>query len=113
MDIATALDAPIEVRRLLKSYDSSALRWEDLNDRYAIIREILVRGDNGARRWLRRVLPRREVREIVRQYAGAGCSEPDRARLRRALALTTVDLPTRPYVGLRPKVGDRGTQRRP
>ena len=97
--IVTASDAPVEVRRLLKSYDTAALRWSDPTDRYEIVREILVRGDDEARRWLRRVLRRGEVRELIRLNRGAGCSEPQRAKLRRELRLTTDDIPTRPYLG--------------
>jgi hypothetical protein len=44
------------VRRLLKSYDPDALRWEDLNDRHAIACEVVLRGDDEARRWLGRLL---------------------------------------------------------
>jgi hypothetical protein len=99
--IVTARDAPVEVRRLLKSYDHSALRWAEPNDRYVIVREIIVRGDDGAKRWLRSVLRRDQVRELVRQYHGAGCSEPQRAKLRSELRLTVDDIPTRPYLGLR------------
>ena len=100
-EIITASDAPVEVRRLLKSYDPAALRWADPTDRYEIVREILVRGDDEARRWLRRVLRRDEVRELIRLNRGAGCSEPQRAKLRRELRLTTNDIPIRPYLGFK------------
>jgi hypothetical protein len=99
--ITTGEDAPIEVRRLLKSYEPSALRWARSDDRYVIVRAILVRGDDRAQRWLRSVLRRDQVRELVRQYGGAGSSEPERARLRRALRLTLEDIPARPYLGFR------------
>lgn len=97
----TAADAPLAVRRLLKSYDPAALRWENRNDRHAIVREIVLRGDPVARRWLGRRLSRDEVRKLVRAYRGAGCAEPDRQLLRRKLALTTADIPIRPYIGFR------------
>ncbi len=97
----TAADAPLAVRRLLKSYDPAALRWENRSDRYAIVREILVRGDSVARRWLSRRLSRDEVRKLVRANRGAGCAEPDRQLLRRKLELTTTDIPVRPYIGFR------------
>ncbi len=97
--IVTGLDAPETVRRLLKTYDPSDLIWERPDDRYAIVREILVRGEDKARRWLRMILRRSEVRELVRQYRGAGCSEPERRKLRNELALTSDDIPVRPYLG--------------
>lgn len=43
--ITNAADAPEAVRRLLKTYDPSALVWTRPDDRYAIVCEILVRGD--------------------------------------------------------------------
>ncbi|SRR6266540_559841 len=99
--ITTGSDAPIEVRRLLKSYDAAALRWSEPNDRYAIVRAILLRGDERSRRWLHGVLRRDQLRELARQYAGAGSSEPERARLRSELGLTVDDIPMRPYLGFR------------
>jgi hypothetical protein len=96
----TASDAPIEVRRLLKSYDPSALRWSKPNVRYLIVTEILVRGDGAAKRWLRGVLRREQVRHLVRRFRGAGCNEPQRAKLRRELRLSVRDVPRRPYLGL-------------
>jgi hypothetical protein len=98
--IVTAGEAPVAVRRLLKSYDPAELRWARPDDRYAIVREILVRGDEEARSWLRGILRRAEVRELVRTYRGAGCSEPDRAKLRGQLRLSRGDIPPRPYIGL-------------
>ena len=99
--ITTAADAPEAVRRLLKTYDPSALVWARPDDRYAIVCEILVRGDGEAKRWLRAVLPRKGVRELVRQYRGTGCSEPERRKLRKELDLTNDDLPVRAYLGLK------------
>ncbi|MGB8295578.1 MAG: hypothetical protein WCG85_09140, partial [Polyangia bacterium] len=46
--ILTAAEAPETVRRLLKSYDVAALKWAESDHRYAIVREILVRGDDQA-----------------------------------------------------------------
>jgi hypothetical protein len=71
------------------------LKWGVANDRYAVVREILVRGDDDARRWLEQVLARKQLRELVRDFAGAGCSELERARLRKALRLTVQDIPKR------------------
>jgi hypothetical protein len=95
----TASDAPTEVRQLLKSYDRSALRWSDANDRYEIVREILVRGDSEAKKWLRGVLDREQVRQLVKRHRGAGCNEPQRAKLRRELRLSVRDIPRRAYLG--------------
>src|SRR5262249_11553239 len=57
----TAQDAPIAVRRLLKTYDPRKLRWVVSRDRYAVVREILVRGDEEANAWLAHVLPKDRV----------------------------------------------------
>jgi hypothetical protein len=97
--ISTALDAPIEVRRLLKTYDAAKLEWSKARDRYAIVREVLVRGDGAAKSWLALVLKRDEVRALVRRFRGAGCSEPERKKLRNELGLTAEDLPVRSYIG--------------
>ena len=97
--IATAAEAPVAVQRLLKDYDPSELRWAKLDHRYLIVREILMRGDARAVKWLRTLLSPREVRELVQRYAGAGCSEPERQKLRRALGLTINDIPVRPLSG--------------
>jgi hypothetical protein len=94
----TAQDAPESVRRLLKTYDPRELRWAVARDRYAVVREVLVRGDEDAKRWLGRVLRRDQLRALAREYAGTGCSEPERALLRRELGLTTRDIPKRPYL---------------
>lgn len=96
----TTADAPEAVRKLLKSYDPKALQWTDAGHRYEVVLAILTRGGDEAKAWLWSVLSRAEVRELVRRYRGAGCAEPDRAKLRRLLGLSTVDVPVRPYVGL-------------
>lgn len=95
----SAADAPPSVMRLLKTYDPAALQWARSDDRYAIVREILIRGDGPARVWLRTILRRVEVKALVREYRGAGCSEPERAQLRRQLRLNRRDVPARPYLG--------------
>jgi hypothetical protein len=99
--IRTAEDAPEAVRRLLKSYRPSSLKWSDPDHRYVVVREILLRGDEEAARWLRTVLNPEQVSALVRQYSGAGANEPDRQRLRKALGLSTADIPTRPYLGFK------------
>jgi hypothetical protein len=97
--LVTGADTPVEVRRLLKTYDPAELRWAETDDRYAIVREILVRGDAGAKRWLKRVLAPNDLRELVRSYRGAGCNEPERVKLRNDLGLSVEDIPMRPYLG--------------
>ena len=99
--VESGADAPQAVRRLLKSYEPAALQWRESDHRYVIVREILLRGDEEARRWLRQVMGRNQVRALVRQYGGAGAAEPDRKRLRRELQLTTADIPSRPFLGFR------------
>lgn len=98
--IRTAADAPESVRQLLKSYDLESVRWDEPNDRHTMVVAILTRGEETAKQWLWSVLSRQEVRALVREYGGAGCSEPERALLRKQLRLTTTDLPQRPYLGL-------------
>jgi hypothetical protein len=93
--VATAQDAPGAVRRLLKSYDPAALVWADPDHRYLVTREILVRGDQAAVRWLRSLLRPVEIRELVRRHRGAGCSEPERVKLRKKLRLKAADIPIR------------------
>jgi hypothetical protein len=105
----TAADAPSAVRRLLKTYDPKALRWSNRDDRYAIVREVLVRGDAVARRWLRRKLSENEARELILEYGGAGSNEPDRHILRERLGLSVNDLPVRPYIGYRVRRSARGS----
>jgi hypothetical protein len=97
--LRTAQDAPVVVRRLLKSYDPAALHWDIADDRYAVVVAILTRGNAEARAWLSGVLSYNEIRELVRSYAGASCAEPDRARSREQYQLTTTDIPRKPYVG--------------
>jgi hypothetical protein len=99
--VRTAADAPLAVRRLLKTYRPASLKWTNSDDRYVVVREILLRGDDEATAWLHRVLARNQVRALIRQYGGAGVSEPDRQRLRAGLGLTTDDIPTRAYVGFK------------
>jgi hypothetical protein len=108
--ILTAAEAPAAVRRLLKSYDPGQLRWEKLNHRYVIVREVLLRGDERAVSWLRGLLFPRELRELIRRYRGAGCNEVERQKLRTALHLTADDIPARPSLGSRwrtPRSGER------
>jgi hypothetical protein len=97
--VVSAAEAPDVVRRLLKGYDVSTLSWANPDHRYAIVRAILVRGDDQAAHWLGSILRRNEVRALVRQYRGAGCNEPERRKLRRELRLTVSDIPNRPYLG--------------
>jgi hypothetical protein len=99
--VRSGADAPQSVRRLLKSYEPAALKWSEPDHRYVIVREILLRGDDDAGGWLRTVLGRNQVRALIRRYGGAGISEPDRARLRKELELTTEDIPSRPYLGFK------------
>jgi hypothetical protein len=42
-----------------------------------------------------------QVRDLVRTYRGAGSNEPDRAKLRSELGLSSAEIPVRPFVGLR------------
>jgi hypothetical protein len=96
----TAADAPEDVRKLLKSYEPSEIRWQHADHRHLTVVAILTRGNEAARAWLWQVLSVEEVRELVRHYAGAGCAEPDRVRLREQLGLTTADIPARAYLGM-------------
>jgi hypothetical protein len=91
--IMTASDAPSAVRRLLGSYDPALLRWARVDHRYVIVREILLRGDARAVRWLRGMLSARKIRELIRAYGGAGCNHRERQKLRAALCLTVADIP--------------------
>jgi len=107
--IQTAAEAPEAVRRLLKSYDVSTLTWANPDHRYAIVRTILVREDTQAAQWLRGILRKAEVRELVQRYRGAGCNEPERQKLRKKLRLTVNDIPNRPYLGFQwPERGSTG-----
>ena len=92
------MDFPLSVLQLIKSYDVSALRWENVEDQYAIVREILDRGSPDARRWLETQLTREETRRLLCEFRGAGFDEPGRARLRAAYDLTTADIPIRAFV---------------
>jgi len=89
---------PYEVRRLLKSYDVATLSWNNPDDRYAIVREVLTRGDDVAHEWLFETLTMGEVRALVLQYGAAGVAEPGRAMMRQRLGLSVESLPTRPYL---------------
>ena len=66
-----------------------------------MVKEILLRGDETARRWLGTMLKPHQVRDLIRTYRGAGSNEPDRAKLRRELGLSSTEIPVRPFVGLR------------
>jgi hypothetical protein len=99
--ILTAAEAPLEVRRLLKSYDPSALRWAVREERYEIVVAILLRGGTEARAWLATVIGEDDARSLVAEFRGTGCAELDRQRLREQLGLTTDDIPTRPYLGFK------------
>jgi hypothetical protein len=90
---------PDPVLRLLKTYDSADLRWDSDVDRHAIALEVVLRGDDEARRWLAQRLSPMELRDLIRQFAGTGCNEPDRAKLRQEFKLTEEEIPPRPYVG--------------
>jgi hypothetical protein len=94
--VATALDAPASVRRVLKRFDPGRLVWADPDHRYVIVRESLVRGDRQAVLWLRSVLRPSEIRELVRRNRGTGCNEVERRKLRKKLRLTDTDIPVRP-----------------
>jgi hypothetical protein len=96
----TAADAPESVVKLLKSYAPNELWWRTTDHRHLIVVAILTRGNAEAKDWLWSVLSLEEVRDLVRQYAGAGCAEPARAQLREQLGLTTADIPTRAYLGM-------------
>lgn len=96
----TAADAPEDVRKLLRSYEPSELQWRNADHRHVIVTTILTRGNEAAKAWLWQVLPIGEVRELVRQYGGAGCAEPERVLLREQLGLTTADIPARAFLGM-------------
>ena len=95
--VATALDAPASVRRVLGGYNPARLVWADPDHRYVIVRESLIRGDRSAVRWLRSVLRPGEIRELVRRNRGTGCNESERQRLRKTLRLNSTDIPIRPF----------------
>ena len=94
----TALDMPIEVRRLLKSYAFEELHWAEPRDRYIIVIEILTRGDDEAERWLWNLCTHEEIRSLFREFAGAGCGDNHaRAHLRDKLGLSIEEIPDRPF----------------
>ena len=99
--ITTALDTPIAVRRALENYDPAQLRWAKLAHRYIVAREVLLRGDARAVRWLRGLLSARKLRDLIRSHAGAGCNEPERQKLRATFRLTVHDIPVRGDADLR------------
>ncbi len=91
--IATADEAPPYVRRLLGRYAPASLQWSEPAHRYVVVREILLRGSERALGWLRGLLAPRDINDLVRLYAGAGCTDRERKKLRRLLRLTTRDIP--------------------
>lgn len=90
---------PLPVAQLLKTYDVAKLDWMQQDHRYAIVREIVRRGSRPARMWLKGMLSETGVRELLRQYAGAGFNEPERKLLRKRYLLTTQDVPERAFLG--------------
>jgi hypothetical protein len=98
--IETASAFPLSVRQLLKTYDPGQLRWDVPTDRWAIVSAILTRGAPEARSWLDGRLTLDQLRELVRQFKGAGLAEQERAQLRTELGLTEADIPKRPFVTL-------------
>lgn len=90
---------PLAVAQLLKTYDVAKLNWMNDDDRYAIVREIVRRGSRPARTWLNGMLSESGVRELLRQYAGAGFNEPERKLLRKRYLLTKQDVPERAFLG--------------
>jgi len=58
-----------------------------------VVREILLRGGDRTVRWLRSVLPAQKLRQLIQRFAGAGCTEVERQKLRRALHLSAKDIP--------------------
>jgi hypothetical protein len=103
-----ALPLPVAVARLLKTYDTARLRWEEPTDRWAIVSAVLVQGNAEARVWLDGRLAREELRALARQFRGAGLAEPERARLRAELDLDENEIPRRAFLGLGPGRGDGG-----
>jgi len=91
--LANVAQGPPLARRLLNKLDLDNLRWSNRDHRYLVVREILLRGDDRAFQWLRRFLSTRDISNLVRSYAGAGCSERERQRLRRVLRLGHDDIP--------------------
>lgn len=93
---STIADTPLSVRRLLGAVGLMALHWNDPAHRYLVAKEVLVRGTSAAKRWLASMMTRPALRRLVAAQRGAECSEPERARLRAALGLTTVEIPPAP-----------------
>jgi len=91
--IANVAEGPSYIRRLLGKFEPSSLRWSNRDHRYVIVREILLRGDHRAVQWLHGFLPARDMSNLVRAYAGAGCTERERQKLRRVLRLSLHDIP--------------------
>jgi hypothetical protein len=104
---ATAAAAPAYVRRVLRRYDPKNLSWAKPDHRYVIVREILLSGDARAVQWLRTQLSPRDIRDVVQSYRGAGCSDPERQQLRRALRLTMEDVPPSAQIDSRLPLDDR------
>jgi hypothetical protein len=86
------------VQRLLKTYDPKALRWANRDDRHAIVREILVRGDAVARQWLRRKLPWGDPRADRRVGAAGSTSRPVKSCAKDSISASG-DLPCAPTLG--------------
>jgi hypothetical protein len=91
--IVTVAEAPASVRRLLARYEPAQLRWARAEHRYVVVREILLRGGDRTVHWLRSVLPAQKLRQLIQRFAGAGCNELQRQKLRRALHLSVKDIP--------------------
>jgi len=92
------MDLPQSVAQLVKSYDTASLQWDRIDDRYAVVREILDRGAIEARAWLEAQLSWEELRALLREFRGAGFDEPGRARLRSEFDLTVDEIPVRAFV---------------
>jgi hypothetical protein len=98
---------PLAVRQLMKTYDPGQLCWDVPSDRWAIVSAILTRGALEARSCLAGLLTLEQLRELVRQFKGAGLNEPERAKLRVDLGLTEADIPKRPLLGFTWAGGER------
>jgi hypothetical protein len=99
VSLGDASSFPVAVRQLMKTYDPGQLRWDVPSDRWAIVSAVLIRGGADARSWLDGRLTSDQLRELVRQFKGAGLNEPQRAKLRAELGLTEADIPKRPFLG--------------
>lgn len=98
--LVTAMDLPLEVQCLLKSYDLAALQWECAMTRHTIVVQVLTRGNEDAEHWLWATLSRDEVRDLLRQFGGAGADNEGRVVLRQKTGLTEEELPPRPFPGV-------------